>query len=471
MDFWQRVFQAVPGGEIPEIVGFISAVFGMIMVTVAAWLWRSKPKERNAEDSERIEAMERLKRMENAERLKRIRDILIGRARAQSAFLPGGDEPGAKQAEAIIEQNIGAAISVLANEGNIDAAEAAERGDTRAADDALAAKIEKIDPERLGAAKEQATLYRQRGGLAYTDDPHAALSFYTKAAELDPEEIEGLFSLAHLQIRAGYRAASKQDPKRPVALENRMEDEWWDRRLPEDVDAAFEGAIASGPYERAGAIVHDLISNNAECRLHLIESHDHVGDLGSDSQEDALEAHLERLEIAKRLAAYDQNNLELQYDLSVSYNLIGDISAAREDRDGALKAYSQGLEIAKKLAASNPDNFACQHNVCVISDRVGDLSATCGDRDAAIAAYSDGIKIREMLSRREPSNVTWQTDLALSAWKLAATGADDWRRRLSDGLAILNRLNAENKLSVDQQEWIPSFEAALRQGEELAQSC
>ncbi len=447
----------------------------MKFTTFTAWLWqtcRDKPENDSTEHSERIEIMARLKRVEDIERLNRIRDILIGRARAQSAFLPGGDEPGAKQAEAIIEQDIGAAISILANAGKIDAAEAAERGDTKAADDALAAKIVKIDPMRLGAAKEQATLYRQRGALAYTDDPQAAVSFYARAAELDPEEIEGLFSLAHLQMRAGYRPSMKQNSKRPIALENRMEDEWRghsDQLIPEDVEAAFEGA-----YERAHAIVHDLIQDvpdNAECRSHLSENHDRAGDLSSDSRDGALEAHLERLEMAKKLAAYDPDNVELQQDLSVSYNLIGDMSAAREDHDGALKAYSQGLEIAKKLAARDPNNIECQHNVCVSYDRVGDISAACGDSDAAIAAYSDGIRIRKMLSRREPSNVIWQTDLAINAWKLATAGADDWRMHISDGLAILNRLNAESKLSADQEEWIPSFEAALRQAEEHAQRC
>ena len=204
------------------------------IMTFAAWLWqklrRDKPEKHDAEDSEHLshdaEDSERLKRVaEDSERLRRINDILIGRARAQSAFLPGGDQPGTKQAEAIIEQDIRAAISTLARAGKIEAAEAAERGDTTAADDALAAKIAKIEQARSGAAKEEAALYRQRGGLAYTDDTQAALRFYAIAAETDPEDIEGLFSLAHLQIRAGNRPASKQNLERLIAPGNRIEDE------------------------------------------------------------------------------------------------------------------------------------------------------------------------------------------------------------------------------------------------------
>ena len=166
----QRIWQAIPGAEIPGEVGTISAVLG-VNAFFPAWLWqklrRNKPEMHDAEESEYLkpDAEDSSHIEEDSERLKRITDILIGRARAQSAFLPGGDQPGAKQAEAIIEQDIGAAISTLANGGKIEAAEAAERGDTKAADDELAAKIAKIEPARLGAAKEEATLYRQRGGL------------------------------------------------------------------------------------------------------------------------------------------------------------------------------------------------------------------------------------------------------------------------------------------------------------------
>ncbi len=119
----------------------------------------------------------------------------------------------------------------------------------------------------------------------------------------------------------------------------------------------------------------------------------------------------------KQLAARDPNNAEWQRDLSVSYNKIGDISAARGDRDGALKAYKDGLDIAKQLAA------------------------------------------------RDPANVVWQTDLVVSAWKLAEAGAKDKRQHLASGLAILKRLDAEGKLTADQKEWIAMFEEAMQEPE------
>jgi hypothetical protein len=56
--------------------------------------------------------------------------------------------------------------------------------------------------------------------------------------------------------------------------------------------------------------------------------------------------------------------------------------------------------------------------------------------------------------------VDWQTDLVVSAWKLAQEGAYDAQRHLANGHAISKRLDAEGKLTADQTEWIGAFEAA-----------
>jgi tetratricopeptide (TPR) repeat protein len=402
MEFLQKAWDWLPGGETAGKIVFISAILGIIAFVTFLNLRRQKlrldqPEKRAAEDSER---------------LKRIEDILIGRARAQSAFLPGSDQPGAKQAEAIIEQDIGAAISTLAKAGKIEAAEAAERGDTKAADDALAAKIAKLERARLGAAKEEAALYRQRGGLAYTDDAQAALRFYARAAELDPEDIEGLFSLAQLQIRAGYPQASKQNLGL-IALGNRIEDgrrRHFARFLQGDVEAALADRDAvSGVYERTQTLVHDLMQRD------LSVSYDRAGDLSGarEDRDGALKTYSDGLEIAKKLAARDPDNAELQRDLSVSYNLIGDISASRGDRDGALNAYQDGLDIAKALSARDPDNTEWQRDLSVSYIKIGDINAARGDRDGALKAYQDGLDIAKALAARDPNNVVWQRDLAI----------------------------------------------------------
>ena len=223
-------------------------------------------------------------------------------------------------------KRIAEAIKTLAEVGKNAALAAAERGDTAAADAALEAKIAEIDKARLGAAKEEAALYRQRGSLAYIHDTGAALRFYAQATELDPENGDGLNFLGQLQMRAGYLPAAKQSFERLIALGDRIENEQqrhWAHFLLGDVEAALgNGSPALDHYELSQALV-------------------------------------------KALNQSDPNNAEWQRDLSVSYNNIGDISAARGDRDGALKAFSDGLEIAKRLAARNPNNAELQRDLCI----------------------------------------------------------------------------------------------------------
>jgi hypothetical protein len=72
----------------------------------------------------------------------------------------------------------------------------------------------------------------------------------------------------------------------------------------------------------------------------------------------------------------------------------------------------------------------------------------------------DGLDIAKALAARDPNNVVWQTDLVVSAWKLAQAGAHDARGHVGNGLAILKRLDGEGKLTADQKGWIGAFEAA-----------
>jgi hypothetical protein len=96
-------------------------------------------------------------------------------------------------------------------------------------------------------------------------------------------------------------------------------------------------------------------------------------------------------------------------------------------------------------------------------NKIGDISAARGDRDGALKAYKDGLDIAKQLAARDPANVVWQTDLVVSAWKLAETAED--KQHLASGLAILKRLYAEGKLTADQKKWIAAFEEAMQEPE------
>ncbi len=144
------------------------------------------------------------------------------------------------------------------------------------------------------------------------------------------------------------------------------------------------------------------------------------------------------------------------------------MEAALGNRSTALDHYERGQALVQALAARDPNNAEWQRDLSVSYDRVGDISAARGDRDGALKAFNDGLEIAKALAARDPANVVWQTDLVVSAWKLASAGAPDAARHIAEGLAILKRLHAEGRLTVDQKSWIAMFEEALRGPGEVA---
>ena len=74
-----------------------------------------------------------------------------------------------------------------------------------------------------------------------------------------------------------------------------------------------------------------------------------LGDL-----EQALKAYRDSLAIAERLAAADRSDSEWQRDLSISYEVVGDVLVAQGKLDEALKAYRDSLAIRERLAAADP---------------------------------------------------------------------------------------------------------------------
>ena len=301
-DLLQRVWNWVPGKNAWEKLSLVFAVLGVLVAVPSTVDWVQQ-KWNGIDRDKQIEQL-----TTNVQKLAQS-------ARERSTQAAG--KPNDGQLKSGLEKDIGAAIETLAEGGKKEALAALERGDTKAAEAVLAEKIDQLDKARTGSAQKEAALYRQRGALAYLNDTQAALRDYAKAAELDPDDGEGLYFLGQLQARAGDRPAAKQSFERLIALGDRVSDEkqrHWAYFLLGDVEADLGNRDAAlNHYKRGQALVQALIKR-------------------------------------------DPNNAEWQRDLSVSYNKIGDISAARGDRDAALKAYQDGLDIAKQLAARDPNN-------------------------------------------------------------------------------------------------------------------
>ncbi len=296
------------------------------------------------------------------------------------------------------------------------------QGDKADAERVFAEIAEREEQRGDEANRNAAEAYRNLAALAFLDDSEKAARLYAKAIERDPEDWSSLYRLALLQMRMGNAAAAKSAAERLLALRNRL----GGQRLAY-YSLFILGDIATSEGHRAAAERH----------------------------------YQEAVEILRSLSESDPSNAEWQRDLSVSYDRVGDIRAARGDRDGALTSYEDGLSIRKGLAARDPSNAEWQRDLFVSYDKIGDIRAARGDGDGALTSYEDGLSIAKGLAARDPSNAQWQTDLVVSHYKIGAAGGQDACGQFRSALAILKRLDAENRLTADQKGWIAAIEAGV----------
>jgi hypothetical protein len=118
------------------------------------------------------------------------------------------------------------------------------------------------------------------------------------------------------------------------------------------------------------------------------------------------------------------------------------------------------LVIDQRLADKDPSNTQLQSDLAVDHDKVGDVVKAQGDLAGALAAYRENLAIRQALAQKNPSNVQSQTDIVASFYKLASSG-DDPQANLTEALAILKRLEAADTLPPDKKGWIVTIETAL----------
>ena len=72
----------------------------------------------------------------------------------------------------------------------------------------------------------------------------------------------------------------------------------------------------------------------------------------------------------------------------------------------------------------------------------------------ALAAYEESLAIARRLAAIDPGNVSWQTDLVVSLYKIAIMAEGERKQAaLDDAIKIVDRLDAEGKLSPAQKDW------------------
>ncbi len=170
-----------------------------------------------------------------------------------------------------------------------------------------------------------------------------------------------------------------------------------------------------------------------------------LGVLYFDTQrmKEAEEAHLQALEIQKRLTT--NNPATFEPNLAATYNNLGALYANTQKMKEAETAYLQALEIQKRLATNNPATF--EPYLATTYNNLGALYAHTQKMKEAEMAHLQALEIRKRLATNNPA--FFESELATTYNNLGNLYSTTQRMKEAEtahlqSLEILKRLATNN---------------------------
>jgi tetratricopeptide (TPR) repeat protein len=430
------------------------------------------------------------------------RNVSVSLVRIGDVKRAQGDGPGALAAyEAALakdrERAVDKANDVAQQDISIDLDRIADiklyAGDSTGA---LKAYEESLDIRRALAAADPSLAARQRavsvslgklcdvkrdagdakGALAACEEE---LAIARRLAEADPGNTElqrdvaiGLARLGGLKLSAGEFAEALAAYEEGLVVLRRLAkidagNTLWQRDVAIGLGEVADVKIAQGDsagalaaYEESLAIFRRLAESdrdNSEWQRDITVALDKIGYLKFQAKDNAgaLAGYEEGLVITRRLAERDPGNAIWQRDVAVGLNKLGDVKIfLDQDPKGALAAYEESLAIMRRLTDTNKSNAGWERDASISLDKIADVKRSTGDLTGALAAYEESLAIARRLAVIDPANISWQTDLVVSLYKIAImTEGERKQAALDEAIKIVDRLDAEGKLSPAQKDW------------------
>jgi tetratricopeptide (TPR) repeat protein len=290
---------------------------------------------------------------------------------------------GQDEAKAGLEKDLDKAIETLLAAGRTDALKD-KTGE--AAEAALDELIAGREAARQRVARDEADLYRQKGAIAFLQDTGKAISAYTRATELDPDNPEGWNELGALKLRVGELSAAAESMERVLALGNRASDQ--------TVIAAATGNLGviyrrRGDLDRAEAMHRQSLAINEQLGRKTGMASQY-GNLGLVFH---IRGDLDQAEAMHRKSLVIEEELGRKDGMAIDYGNLGVIHRRRGDVDGAEAMHRRSLAINEQLGRK--EGLASQYsNLALIFQMRGDL-------DGAEAMHRKSLAIEEELGRKD----------------------------------------------------------------------
>jgi tetratricopeptide (TPR) repeat protein len=322
------------------------------------------------------------------------------------------------------------------------------------------------------ANKDAAAAFRNLASIAAVSDPGRAREYYARAAQLDPDDIKGLYWNGAYQFQAGKLDTARAAYERLLTIAGAQDTYlvfWAQNGLGDILIDRGDVSGALKRYRDAFAIADKSAKSDpgdADWQHNLSSSFNRIGavQLTQGDLPGALKSYQDGFAIAERLAKSDPGNAGWQRDLSLSFEKIGDVQIAQGDLYGALKSHKDSLSIRDTLVKSDPGNTDMQRDLSISLDRTGAVQEAQGDLPGALKSYRDSFAIRDKLAKSDPGNAGWQRDLSISFNRIGDAQKVQGNlpgalKNYEDGLAIMDKLaKSDSRNAVWQRDLSISFE-------------
>jgi tetratricopeptide (TPR) repeat protein len=155
---------------------------------------------------------------------------------------------------------------------------------------------------------------------------------------------------------------------------------------------------------------------NPEFKRFLGWAHQALGNYYADegNWEEALPYYQDCLSVRGELLKYDDGDWIYQYDLAWAHHMIGNVllSSTKHDFNAASDQYNEAYKIRKRLTEIDPTNQRWRKDFALSLVTLGDVAAARNDREDALVKYTEARKHFEQLTQLDHFNASWSRQLS-----------------------------------------------------------
>lgn len=311
------------------------------------------------------------------------------------------------------------------------------------------------DDEFAGIArtKKAAERYRIIASTSGLADEKKAREYYSKATNLDPGNLEGLFDHGYSEMRAANYEVAELALKK-VSLQVVPERDGrillWTRLSLAKIREEFHRDFA-GSMQDYSSIINDIYSgkfkevSNYNIDVAVSEAYTEIGEMliVAEKPDAALLNFLKAEEGIRRYLSSSPNLLEANRDLAVIFRRKGSALQALKRMPEALKSFEDSLQILTKLLIKYPSHRQLEKDLASNISSIGNIFSDMQQYETALEMHKKAEKIWMSIFDHDSSNI-----MTLIALAEHYAGLGVARIGLLDRNGIIQSLKKRRELAI-----------------------